>query len=150
MSKEVKDPFYCLQSNINTFLPESCSGTKVLYAPVVNKAILHTTAFSLSWYGEDWLGSGRRVRRPMSCMQVLDALQIFLYLQLLRRQTRASRWSESECKNNFKNPNTEVQHTFSREEWLQPQSAEYSLHQLLAKVNNNLGAGQIKNDNGFL
>lgn len=96
-------------------------------APVVDKGVLHTITFSLSLYDEeDWLGSGAKVRRPMSCTLVLDAVKTFLYLQLLRKKNRASRWSESECKNNSKKPNTEVQHTFSREEWLQPQS-EYSV-----------------------
>lgn len=104
MSEEVKDPFYYWQSNINTLLPESWSGLWwVLYTPVVNKGVLHTIAFCLSLYGgEDWLGCGGRVRRPMSCMLVLDAVQTFLYLQLLRRQIRASRWSESGCKNKKK------------------------------------------------
>lgn len=36
------------------------------------------------------------------------------------------------------------------EEGLQPQSAEYFLYSLLAKVNNKVGVGQIKEDIGFL
>jgi len=39
---------------------------------------------------------------------------------------------------------------FSWEERLQPQSAEYFLCLLLAKGNNKVGAGQIKEDTGFL